>query len=157
MMLLDALGDRLFPSVEFEGKSHCVRKCVRLALSGLGLSNDVIEQIGYGVLKREQLGSTGIGRGFAFPHGKANQIDRIAAGLFVAREPVPFDAIDDKPVDVIFCFVSLQDRPGDHLRLSEDAVRLLRDDAVVQSVRQAATTQEMSDVVRKAWESSRMR
>ncbi len=56
------------------------------------------------ILTREKMGSTGIGNGIAIPHGKLEEDTLRAVGVFVQLEtPIAFDAIDNQPVDFIFC------------------------------------------------------
>ena len=95
------------------------------------------------VLKREQLGSTGIGRGIAIPHTKHNSVDRLIGTVAVSPNGVPFESIDAEPVHVFVLLVSPQDRPGDHLRALENVVRSMRDDAFVKALRQAKTRDEI--------------
>lgn len=95
------------------------------------------EDIVKAILKRELLGSTGIGRGVAIPHTKHMSVDRLIGTVAVSRGGVPFESLDGEPVHVFVMLVSPQDRPGDHLRALENVSRSLRDDSFVRSLRQA--------------------
>ena len=67
------------------------------------------------LMKRERLGTTGVGNGIAIPHGKLAALDRLY-GLFARLEsPIDFDAIDDRPVDLIFLLLprSVRCRPSE--------------------------------------------
>jgi PTS system nitrogen regulatory IIA component len=68
------------------------------------LATGIAERRIYDVLiERERLGSTGIGSGIAVPHGKLPELSRLF-GLFARLDrPILFEAIDDEPVDLIFC------------------------------------------------------
>ena len=58
------------------------------------------------LLEREKLGTTGVGNGIAIPHGKLEALDKLQ-GLFARLErPVDFDAIDERPVDLIFLLIA---------------------------------------------------
>jgi mannitol/fructose-specific phosphotransferase system IIA component (Ntr-type) len=96
-----------------------------------------IDEIVKAVLRREALGSTGIGRGIAIPHTKHGGIDRLIGTLAVSKPGVPFDSIDGEPVNVFVLLISPQDRPGDHLRALENVVCTLRRDSLVRDLRQA--------------------
>src|SRR6202051_2752295 len=98
-------------------------------------SEDVVKEI----LRREMLGSTGIGRGVAIPHTKHTSVERLIGTVAVSRPGVSFDSLDGEPVHVYVLLVSPQDRPGDHLRALENVSRSLRDDGFVRSLRQAST------------------
>ena len=91
------------------------------------------------MLRREQLGSTGIGRTIAIPHSRHASVTRLIGTVGVSRAGVPFDSIDGEPVHVLVLLISPQDRPGDHLRALECVVQTMRDDAVVESLRAAGT------------------
>jgi PTS system fructose-specific IIA component/PTS system nitrogen regulatory IIA component len=94
---------------------------------------DIIKQI----MKRELLGSTGIGRGVAIPHTKHTSVDRLIGTVAVSKEGVAFESLDGEPVHVLVMLISPQDRPGDHLRALENVSRTLKDDSFVKSLRQA--------------------
>src|SRR5262245_37692577 len=98
-----------------------------------GVADDIVRQI----MKREQLGSTGIGRGIAIPHTKHASVDRLTGTVALSKAGLAFDSIDGEPVYVFVLLVSPQDRPGDHLRALENVVRSMRDDAFVGAMRQA--------------------
>jgi PTS system fructose-specific IIA component/PTS system nitrogen regulatory IIA component len=104
---------------------------------------DVADDIVRAILKREQLGSTGIGRGIAIPHAKHASVDRLTGTVALSHGGVAFDSIDGEPVYVYVLLISPQDRPGDHLRALENVVRAMRDDAFVRSLRDATTRDEI--------------
>jgi len=64
--------------------------------------------------ERERLGSTGIGNGIAIPHGKLANLDRLY-GLFARLDkPIEFEAIDDRPVDLLFLLLAPENAGADH-------------------------------------------
>ena len=78
------------------------------------------------MMQRERLGSTGIGNGVAIPHGKLTNVDTIT-GLFARlAKPVPFDSIDDQPVDIVFMLLAPEGSGADHLKALSRIARLLR-------------------------------
>jgi mannitol/fructose-specific phosphotransferase system IIA component (Ntr-type) len=99
------------------------------------------EDIVRAILKRELLGSTGIGRGVAIPHTKHQSVDRLIGTIAISHKGVAFESLDGEPVFVLVLLVSPQDRPGDHLRALENVSRCLRDDNFVKALR-ACTTRE---------------
>lgn len=87
------------------------------------------------LLERERLGTTGVGRGIAIPHGKLKDLDRLH-GLFARLDhPVDFDAIDDEPVDLIFLLLAPESAGADHLKALARVSRLLRDQTVCAKLR----------------------
>jgi nitrogen PTS system EIIA component len=61
-----------------------------------------VDQIAPYLLKREELGSTGIGRGVAIPHARLPDLQRPFGLLAKLRQPIEFEAIDGQPVDIVF-------------------------------------------------------
>lgn len=104
---------------------------------------DIVKQI----MKRELLGSTGIGRTVAIPHTKHTSVDRLVGTVGISKEGVAFDSLDGEPVHVLVMLVSPQDRPGDHLRALENVSRTLKDDGFVRKLRQATTQEEIWDLL----------
>ena len=81
-----------------------------------------------GLTEREQLGSTGFGGGIAIPHTKIAGLTR-PVGVFCRLEkPIPYDAVDEEPVDLIFCLISPANDGASHLRALAEVSRMLRDE-----------------------------
>src|SRR5262249_19654054 len=134
--------DAILPNLSAANKEGVIREMVE-ALRGAGQfrgaePEDVIRAI----LKRELLGSTGIGRGVAIPHTKHNSVERLVGTVALSRTGVTFDSLDGEPVHVFVLLISPQDRPGDHLRALENVSRCLRDDGFVKALRQCTTREE---------------
>ena len=79
------------------------------------------------LLKREELGSTGIGRGIAMPHVKFPGLSQMAGALVEIPAGIDFDSLDRQPVTRLCLIVSPADRPGDHLRVLQLVSRHLRE------------------------------
>jgi PTS system nitrogen regulatory IIA component len=87
------------------------------------------------LIERERLGSTGIGMAIAIPHGKLPGLQRIF-GIFARLErPIPFDAIDEQPVDLMFVLLAPEDAGADHLKALALVSRLLRDRTICAKLR----------------------
>lgn len=85
--------------------------------------------------KREQLGSTGIGGGVAIPHARLFGISKPFALVARLKPSINFDAIDDRPVDVVFVLLLPLGSNKDHLNALAAMSRKLRDRAVVEKLR----------------------
>ena len=99
------------------------------------------------VLRRETLGSTGIGRGIAIPHTRHGAAGRLVATLAVSPAGIPFDSIDDEPVHLLALIVSPQDQPALHLRALEAVVNATRDDEFVARLRACRTADELWELL----------
>jgi len=135
--------EAIVPSLTATTKEGVIREIVEsLRATGYfqgGEADDIVRAI----LKREQLGSTGIGRSIAIPHTKHAGVDRLIGTVALSQAGVNFDSIDGEPVHVFVLLVSPQDRPGDHLRALENVVRNMRDDHFVKALREAGSRDEV--------------
>ncbi|HEX9555805.1 MAG TPA: PTS sugar transporter subunit IIA [Reyranella sp.] len=87
------------------------------------------------LLERERLGSTGIGGGIAIPHARMASLAK-PVGLFARlAHPIDFDAIDERPVDIVFLLAAPEGAGADHLKALARVSRLLRDRALVDKLR----------------------
>ena len=80
------------------------------------------------LLEREQLQSTGIGDGVAIPHSALEHAEAQAGALLLFPKGIDFDAIDGKPVHIVFGVVGPKRATGEHLRTLARISRLLRDE-----------------------------
>jgi mannitol/fructose-specific phosphotransferase system IIA component (Ntr-type) len=99
------------------------------------------------IMKREELGSTGIGRGVAVPHTKHPSVDKLIGTVGVSHHGVDFDSLDGEKVHLMFLLISPPDRPGDHLRALENISRQLRDDTFCRFLKQAHGTPEIQQLL----------
>lgn len=122
-------------------KQQVITEMVTALRSAGYFRDDDIGDIVKAVMRREQLGTTGIGHGIAIPHSRHPSVDRLIGTLAVSRDGLPFESLDGEPVYVFVLLVSPQERPGDHLRALEAVVRTMRDEEFVRRLR-ACTTQD---------------
>lgn len=102
------------------------------------------------IMKREELGSTGIGRGVAVPHTKHPSVDQLIGTVGVSTEGVDFDSLDGEKVQLFFLLVSPPDRPGDHLRALENISRQLRDETFCRFLKQSKTAADIQQLLEEA-------
>lgn len=89
------------------------------------------------LLERERLGTTGLGRGVAIPHGRSRDVQGVVAVFARLQTPVSFDAPDDEPVDLVYALLAPADAGADHLKALHKISRLLKDEAMCQKLRGA--------------------
>jgi PTS system fructose-specific IIA component/PTS system nitrogen regulatory IIA component len=142
--------DAIQASVSAVDKPDVIRELVRsLASSGAIKAADQ-EGIIAAILKREELGSTGIGRGVAVPHTKHPSATKLVGTVGVSHEGVDFNSLDGDKVHLFFLLVSPPDRPADHLRALENISRQLRDDTFCRFLKQAQTVQDIKQLLDEA-------
>ncbi len=142
--------DAIVPELAAVNKEGVIREMVESLRAAGQFRGSDLEDVVKAILKRELLGSTGIGRGVAIPHTKHNSVDRLIGTVAVSSKGVAFDSLDGEPVYVFVLLISPQDRPGDHLRALENVSRCLRDDGFVRSLRQAGSRENISALLDRA-------
>jgi PTS system nitrogen regulatory IIA component len=131
------IGDLITPrsviaQLRVTTKKHAFQEIARRAALMTGLPDRRIYEV---IAERERLGSTGIGKGIALPHGRLAELPRLC-GLFVRLDrPIAFEAIDNEPVDLLFMLLAPDAAGAEHLRALALVSRLLRDRTICQKLR----------------------
>jgi len=107
------------------------------------------------LLARERLGSTGVGAGIAIPHAKLAGLTQLSAVFARFREPIEFDAVDGRPVDLVFLLLAPDAAGSDHLKALALVSRLLRDHRVCARLRGADSVEAIYAVLTGAAGTSR--
>jgi fructose-specific phosphotransferase system IIA component len=136
--------------LQADEKEAVIRAMARSLLEAKQITENDFDSIVEAILKREELGSTGIGRGVAVPHTKHASIDHLMGTVAVSEQGVDFDSLDGEKVHLLFLLVSPPDRPGDHLRALENISRQLRDDTFCRFLKQAKTPAEVWQLLEEA-------
>lgn len=142
--------DAINPQLAVEDKDSAIIAMVESLVSAGRVPADEKEDIVKAILKREELGSTGIGRGIAVPHTKHPSVDRLVGTVAVSAEGVDFDSLDGEKVQLLFLLVSPPDRPSDHLRALEHISRQLRDEMFCRFLKQSKTKEDISQLLEEA-------
>ena len=108
-----------------------------------------IEKVRAAVLDREKIMSTGVGKGFAIPHGKTNSISDIVAAFGKANNPVDYDALDNQPVHLIFLLVGKDNLVSKHIKLLSRISRMMNKDDFRNRLMEASTVEEILDIFQK--------
>lgn len=133
-----------------DDKESVIREMAQALLDAGKIAPSEYEGIIKAILKREELGSTGIGRGVAVPHTKHASVDRLIGTVGVSAEGVDFDSLDGEKVNLFFLLISPPDRPGDHLRALENVSRQLRDETFCKFLKQAKNSDEILQLLDEA-------
>ncbi len=80
------------------------------------------------LMAREKLGSTGLGNGIAIPHCKVSECKEIIGFLVTLKEAIDFDAIDGKPVDLLFVLVVPDQKSDEHVQALGRLAELFNDE-----------------------------
>ena len=99
------------------------------------------------VLEREATRTTGIGNGLAIPHGKCQGTKDLVMAIGRAGTPIDFQAIDGRPVQIIWMLASPPDKTGPHIHALARISRLMTIDKFRAALLQAKTPQEAYDII----------
>ena len=120
-----------------QSKEEVIRELVELLVNAGSIKAKDVQKLVQILMKRESLGSTGIGQGVAIPHGKSDCVTKLVAAFGVSRSGVNFDSLDSEPVSLFFLLVAPEDSAGPHLKALARISRLLKDKHFRNSLRAA--------------------
>ena len=145
MKLSEIMSEKcIFMGLKSNSKRQLLQDLSNKAAEITGLNERTIFDT---ILERENLGSTGFGEGTALPHGRFEGLDRVYGFFAKLNSPVDFEAIDGKPVDLVFMLLSPEDNGADHLTALAQASRLLKDENIRSKLRQMNSSQEIKALI----------
>ncbi len=144
------VADAIIPDLQVDSKESAIRAMVESLKNSGSINAEEEEAIVAAILKREELGSTGIGNGVAVPHTKHASVDRLIATVALAKDGVDFSSLDGEDVYILFLLISPPDRPGDHLRGLENISRHLRNQNFCNFLKQAKSRNDVVELLEEA-------
>ena len=142
MRLRDLLDESVVKiGLESSDKEECFEEMVDVLVRAGRLKNPAAAL--EALRAREEEGSTGIGRGFAVPHGKIDGLPDVIVAMGTSRDGIEFDAVDDKPVYVVLMVLAGFKQPGKHLQALAEAARLIRVPGFYKRLAAASTPKEL--------------
>jgi fructose-specific phosphotransferase system IIA component len=106
-----------------------------------------IEAIRKVVMEREEIMSTGVGNGFAIPHGKTNMAKEMVAGFGLLKTPIDFDSIDEKPVNLIFLLIGREEAVGQHIKMLSRISRIMNQENVRKMLSKATSKEDILQIL----------
>lgn len=151
MRLTDVLlPETIMLNLAAREKVSAIQELATSAAKASGVRLDEMIRV---ILEREKLGSTGIGKGVAIPHGKLKSIRNPILGFGLSQEGVDFDALDGLPVYLFFLLITPENEPGTHIKLLSQIAKLMKNDMVKARLRQSSQPQQIIDILRSEEES----
>lgn len=114
------------PNLEVKSKEDVINSLIDLFKDDPRVED--IEKVRDAVLEREKVMSTGVGKGFAIPHGKTNAVKEIIGAFGRIPKGINYDALDGKPVNLIFLLVGKDNLISTHIKLLSRISRLMNKD-----------------------------
>jgi len=145
MKISDLLNeDRVKVNLKGSSKTEVIQELVDL----IGHSDSVLnsKEVLNSIIEREKAVSTGIGSGVAIPHGKCSYVKNLIGSFGIVKNGIPFDAIDGKPVYIIFMLVAPPGPAGPHIKALSLISRILNDDEAREKLLKCNTSKEIFSV-----------
>ena len=102
------------------------------------------------VKAREEEGTTGVGNGIAIPHGRCSGVKKAGLAAMSIKGGVEYNALDSKPVDLVFLIAANEDSGNVHLEILSKLATMLMDDEFVSKLKNAMTVEDFLDIIDKA-------
>ena len=142
------MGDFLYSSesvivdLSISSQKQLFQEMAKAIIDANGL-DVVVRDIVSAAVERERLGSTGVGNGVALPHARIDGIDQVMVGFARLTDPLDFDSVDNRPVDLVAFLLAPSDAAGAHLRALARVSRQLRREEKRAKLRAAPDAQSL--------------
>ena len=142
------MGDFLYSSesvivdLSISSQKQLFQEMAKAIIDANGLDVTVRDIVSAAV-ERERLGSTGVGNGVALPHARIDGIDQVMVGFARLTDPLDFDSVDNRPVDLVAFLLAPSDAAGAHLRALARVSRQLRREEKRAKLRAAPDAQSL--------------
>jgi fructose-specific phosphotransferase system IIA component len=148
MKISDILTENMvITELQGESKEQIIGAMIDL-ISG---SQKVIDKqkVREAIFEREKIMSTGVGNGFAIPHGKTDAVSDIVAAFAVTAQPIDYQALDEKPVRLVFLLVGKDNMVGPHIKLLSRISRLMNKEEFRKRLLNLKTSKEIIDIFKQ--------
>ncbi len=144
------VSQAIVPEISAADRDGAIRELVtNLAVAG-ALAQDAVEEVVAALIKREQNGSTGFGKGVAVPHVKHPKVLKMSGTVGRSVNGIDFAALDHQPVYSIFLLLSPENQPQQHLQAMNIVFSNLQKDVFRRFLRQSATREAIIDLLDEA-------
>lgn len=139
--------DTVFSDLKVKDKDEILDKLISSLENKV--SDKEVDKIRTAVLEREDIMSTGVGKGLAIPHGKTPGVEQTYAAFATLQEPVDYDAIDDQPVNMVFLLVGPQSSNSLHIKLLSRISRLMNNQEFRNKLQECGSAEEIIEQFKK--------
>jgi len=141
-------ADRVLSDLHVSSKKQLFQELATRLLETNEASNiPVVRDIVSAAMERERLGTTGVGAGVALPHARVEGIDKVHVVFARLETPLDYDAIDERPVDLVALLIAPIDAGGAHLRALATVSRRLRRQDMRQRLRAAPNAESLFTIL----------
>jgi fructose-specific phosphotransferase system IIA component len=148
MKISDILTENLVATgLAGESKKEIIDAMIDLVASSPKVMDK--EKVRKAIFEREEIMSTGVGNGFAIPHGKTDAVSDIVAAFAVTAEPIDYQSLDEKPVRLVFLLVGKDNLVGPHIKLLSRISRLMNKEEFRKRLLDLSTPQAILEAFRQ--------
>jgi fructose-specific phosphotransferase system IIA component len=148
MKVLELLNNNyIIPSLQGQTKEEVINELIDLFKEDPRVVD--LEKVRDAVLEREKIMSTGVGKGFAIPHGKTNAVNDILAAFGKSDSPIEYDSLDGHPVNLVFLLVGKDNLVSKHIKLLSRISRMMNKDEFREKLIKATTSEEILEIFKK--------
>lgn len=148
MKIIDILNEQVVrTNLPGTTKTEIINSMIDLAAT----QNRVLdkEKLREAIFEREKIMSTGVGSGFAIPHGKTDAVSDIVAAFAVTAQPIDYQSLDDQPVRIVFLLVGRDNMVGPHIKLLSRISRLMNKEEFRNRLLEAKNPAEILETFRQ--------
>jgi nitrogen PTS system EIIA component len=147
MNLSDYLnGSRIVLNLQGENKKHVLEKLVEILGNQVSINQQNIVDL---LEVREKLSTTGIGFGIAIPHCKSSEVGELQVVVGRFEQGVDFNALDGKPVKLLFLLVAPEQSSSEHLKVLAKIARIAKDEDIRQQILQITDSNAVFDYIKE--------
>jgi mannitol/fructose-specific phosphotransferase system IIA component (Ntr-type) len=144
------VSDAIVPALQAEDRDGVLRELVSALADAGALPRAAVDEVVAALVKREQNGSTGFGKGVAVPHVKHPKVKKMAGTIGRSEAGVDFAALDHQPVYSVVLLLSPEDQPQQHLQAMNIIFSNLQKDMFRRFLRQSTTRQAIQELLDEA-------
>ena len=145
-ILIDAIN----PELKATDKEGVIREMVQSLLDAGGIKKEEYEGIVKAVIKREELGTTAIGRGIAFPETKHQSVQRTIGTVAISTDGINFDSLDGEKVYIFCPILGVPGKHGDLMHAYDHLIRRLKDETFRETLKQCKTREAIIALLEEA-------
>src|SRR5690606_25094149 len=144
------VSEAIVPNLQSDSRDDVIRELVT-SLAGAGaIAEDAVEEVVAALIKREQTGSTGFGKGVAVPHVKHARVQKMVGTVGRSAGGIDFAALDHQPVYSIVLLLSPENQPQQHLQAMNIVFSNLQQDTFRRFLRQSETREAIVELLDEA-------
>jgi len=145
MQLEDILSaERCHCRIEGKSKKRVLSKISEIVSENIDSLNAV--EVFDALMAREELGTTGLGNGIAIPHCRLAPCKSIIGALITLDKAIDFDALDDKPVDILFVLLVPHEENDEHVRTLGGLAELFNDEDFCYTIRHTLDSEDLYNI-----------